>query len=76
MPVNNRECDCDPDIYRRLNDLEKGASRDDERLKHVEEFIKEMKQDVKSLSKKVIMSEVRLAAVIGVMIWAINHFFK
>lgn len=66
---------CDTKIYERLNDLERDADRSDERVKHVEEFTKEVKQDIKILSTKVTVSEVRMVVVIGILIWVANRFF-
>lgn len=75
------EEDCDVKIYDRLTLLERSSDRTDERTRHVEKFAHEIRQDikdltgdVKELSKKVTVSEVRLIAVIGVLVWVANRF--
>lgn len=65
---------CDTKIYERLTTLERSNDRADERLKNMEDFAKEIKQDIKVLSKKVTVSEVRLAAIIGLIIFVAKYF--
>lgn len=61
----------DTEIYERLNELERTQDRHDERIKAMDELLKEIKQDTRKIQRMLWQA----VGAMTVIAWALNHFF-
>lgn len=67
---------CDEQIYDRLNKAERATDRHDERIKHMENAMNEIKPEIKKLQRMTWQSEIRLGFALAGIMFLIHHFVK